>query len=673
MPEFRRLLCWLVALVALSPELCGAENYSDHWWNPSESGWGVTIADHDTQIFAVWYHYDTDGSPLWFVVPGGTFNANRTYFSGDVYRATGPSYASATFDPAAVSRTKVGTASFDFAAPGAAPGTAVFSYSVGSGPRSKRIERLPFGNAPAVWGLDRTDLWWNAAESGWGLSLAQHGNNVFGAWYTYAPSGRPLFIVMPGVTMTSPTEFTGTLYATTGPAYTAATFDPAQVGRTPVGSATLRFNGDAGTFAATVQGVTVVKTITRQPFGGPGTQPLPMDAKRVEENGAAVSFTGGWIRADPTWGWSGGSAMQSTAAGATASITFTGTSIRLIGARGRGHGIAAVYVDGVFMREVNLYAAPTDEIHTPIATIGDLAPGQHTLTITVTGRKDSQALSNVVVVDAFDIQPETTVSHWQDTDPNMEFTGGWTKSPNAFPWSGSGVSNRPELPVTAQETELAGETLTLAFRGTGVGWIAYRGPDAGIAQARIDGGAPTEVDLYSPIATFQPIVFTAVGLADGNHALTITATGRKNAASRSARVVVDAIDVFTPGRRYEEYDPSITYAGLAHAWTLGRTSRVWSEGGAATTNVPGSTATFRFTGTSVSWIGCRKGSAGGTADVFIDGALVQQVRLSETYPIEGYQMTVFRADGLAPGPHTLEVKVVNTNGAYVVVDAFDVR
>jgi hypothetical protein len=75
----------------------------------------------------------------------------------------------------------------------------------------------------------------------------------------------------------------------------------------------------------------------------------------------------------------------------------------------------------------------------------------------------------------------------------------------------------------------------------------------------------------------------------------------------------------------------------------------------------------------VSWIGCEKGSAGGVAEVSIDGVLQQTVRLNQSYPIEGYQMTVFRKDGLAFGPHTLQVKVVNTDSSYVVVDAFDVR
>ena len=67
-------------------------------------------------------------------------------------------------------------------------------------------------------------------------------------------------------------------------------------------------------------------------------------------------------------------------------------------------------------------------------------------------------------------------------------------------------------------------------------------PDAGIAQVQVDGGAPTQVDMYSPAATFQPVVFTANGLSDANHTLTIQATGTKNAASSAARVVVDALD-----------------------------------------------------------------------------------------------------------------------------------
>src|SRR5258706_15027666 len=123
--------------------------------------------------------------------------------------------------------------------------------------------------------------------------------------------------------------------------------------------------------------------------------------------------------------------MTSTAVGATASVTFVGTSIRWIGSRGRGMGIASVSVDGGPGREVDLFVHPADEIHTPIVTINDLSDGRHTLTIQVTGRQNGQAASNVVVVDAFDVQPRTTVSHWQDSNPDLKFSTGWTRPSGA--------------------------------------------------------------------------------------------------------------------------------------------------------------------------------------------------------------------------------------------------
>ncbi len=97
----------------------------------------------------------------------------------------------------------------------------------------------------------------------------------------------------------------------------------------------------------------------------------------------------------------------------------------------------------------------------------------------------------------------------------------------------------------------------------------------------------------------------------------------------------------------------------------------------AESNSAGSTATFTFTGTSVSWIGCRKLSTG-IADVYLDGVFVTEIDTFEPPPIEGYQDTIFKATGLANGTHTLTIVVTGrqnpaaTNG-FIVVDAFDVR
>ena len=112
-----------------------------------------------------------------------------------------------------------------------------------------------------------TDLWWNPNESGWGLNLIQHANNqMFGVWYTYGADGKRLWIVMPEGQWTSSSTFTGALYIVSGPPYSAA-FTPGNVHVNPVGNATLSFtNTNAGTWTYSVNGVSGVKTISRQPF-----------------------------------------------------------------------------------------------------------------------------------------------------------------------------------------------------------------------------------------------------------------------------------------------------------------------------------------------------------------------------------------------------------------------
>jgi lysyl endopeptidase len=116
--------------------------------------------------------------------------------------------------------------------------------------------------------LDATDLWYNPSESGWGLNLTQHASGqVFGVWYTYASTGRPLWLVMPGGAWSANgTVFTGQLYKVAGPSY-AGTFNPNLVSVRTVGSMQITFSGnDNATFLYTVDGVTGTKVIQRQPF-----------------------------------------------------------------------------------------------------------------------------------------------------------------------------------------------------------------------------------------------------------------------------------------------------------------------------------------------------------------------------------------------------------------------
>jgi hypothetical protein len=118
------------------------------------------------------------------------------------------------------------------------------------------------------------DLWWAApagAESGWGVNLTHQGDIIFATWFTYDIDGTPLWLSAT-VNKTPAGVYSGTLYRTTGPAFNAVPFLPANVGLTAVGPLTLTFaNGNNATFAYTVNGVTQSKSIVRQVFGTLGT------------------------------------------------------------------------------------------------------------------------------------------------------------------------------------------------------------------------------------------------------------------------------------------------------------------------------------------------------------------------------------------------------------------
>jgi lysyl endopeptidase len=114
-------------------------DYTDLWWNPNESGWGLSVVQHPTrQIFAVWYVYGSDGKATWFVLPSGSWTSSNTY-TGTLYSVTGPAF-SGSFDPRLVQNSQVGTGTLSFG--DANNGT--WSYSVGGVSGSKAISRQPF-------------------------------------------------------------------------------------------------------------------------------------------------------------------------------------------------------------------------------------------------------------------------------------------------------------------------------------------------------------------------------------------------------------------------------------------------------------------------------------------------------------------------------------------------
>ena len=117
----------------------GNVDYTDLWWNPNESGWGLNLIQHPSRmIFGTWYTYDADGKRTWFVLPGGSWTTPTT-FTGSLYSTAGPHLAQ-SFDATKVSVQPVGTATITFS--DANNGT--FAYSVNGVAGTKAIARQPF-------------------------------------------------------------------------------------------------------------------------------------------------------------------------------------------------------------------------------------------------------------------------------------------------------------------------------------------------------------------------------------------------------------------------------------------------------------------------------------------------------------------------------------------------
>lgn len=116
-----------------------------------------------------------------------------------------------------------------------------------------------------------TDQWWNApagSESGWGASVLQQRDTLFFDIFVYGPGNLPTwFVAVATPKADAPaghTVFEGDVYAVTGP-YFGAPFNSVPVVERVVGRIT--FDADTATTAVliySVDGVTVVKNVTRQ-------------------------------------------------------------------------------------------------------------------------------------------------------------------------------------------------------------------------------------------------------------------------------------------------------------------------------------------------------------------------------------------------------------------------
>jgi hypothetical protein len=236
-----------------------------------------------------------------------------------------------------------------------------------------------------------------------------------------------------------------------------------------------------------------------------------------------------------------------------------------------------------------------------------------------------------------------------------------------------------------------GQRARFAFEGTGVRWLGYRDEWSGIARVYLDGSLAATVDTSAPSAQAQSVLFAVDGLAAAPHELEIEVTGQIGPASSGAWIWIDAFEVVgsssgsgSPSGDSGDPDETESSTGwleedasaveLRGAWH-GDAAATHSGNAATKAKDRGSRATVHFTGTAVRWIGIRDAWSG-VAKVRLDGVVV--ARVNAYAPSARAQQTLFSVDGLADGPHTLQIEVLGygakkSKGAWIWVDAFEVR
>ncbi|MEU7875194.1 RICIN domain-containing protein [Dactylosporangium sp. NPDC049140] len=122
-----------------------------------------------------------------------------------------------------------------------------------------------------------------------------------------------------------------------------------------------------------------------------------------------------------------------------------------------------------------------------------------------------------------------------DAGTSVAYAGSWGHaSGESGPYAG-----------TNSYSDVAGNTATLSFVGTGVTLHGITAPSHGIIGVSVDGGAETLIDEYSTARTGDVAVWTSPRLTSGTHTIRVRVTGTQRAAATHNWGTIDRFEIAT--------------------------------------------------------------------------------------------------------------------------------
>ena len=145
------------------------------WYNPQRNGHGIDVHLAGENLFMIWYTYNDDGTPTWYIATG----AYQPNWQADLL----------TVRWDAVSRTAtsemVGQVSLDFSD----ATNALFSWSISGRESSEPFIYLNVSNQSTS--KQFTGSFYNSNDSGWGVSVNSKGGAIVMLVYYYDENGQP--------------------------------------------------------------------------------------------------------------------------------------------------------------------------------------------------------------------------------------------------------------------------------------------------------------------------------------------------------------------------------------------------------------------------------------------------------------------------------------------------
>ncbi|MFF4358935.1 hypothetical protein [Streptomyces sp. NPDC001604] len=248
---------------------------------------------------------------------------------------------------------------------------------------------------------------------------------------------------------------------------------------------------------------------------GPDAAHQPL-AGWIDDDDTAISYTGNWTaNGNRGYGDYEDAVHATQTNGDTASLTFTGTAVSVIGEKNTDQGQVEIFIDGTSKGLVDTNATSRQAQAVVYSTNG-LSAGSHT--VQVVKRSGSWA-----TLDGF----EVTGVH-NDTNSSITYTGAsWRTYANR----GFGDYKDDVHAATAN-----GDSVTVTFTGTGISLVTETNSDEGSIAVSLDGASQSSVNASSASRQAQQTVYSVSGLPLGRHTLTLTKTG-------GSWLVIDRFDV----------------------------------------------------------------------------------------------------------------------------------